>query len=128
MSGDTDNPIRRGGRKVAERLGNRGAQSQEAQEAQKEWERTVEARLNRMRTRIRDLEDEVQENRLLNMRLAELTDIVQELLVPVAQRDQDRLAELLERYGASLQGRPSPPEEEQQGARAGVTPAGDGQE
>jgi hypothetical protein len=36
------------------------------------------------------------------MRLAELTDIVQELLLPVAQRDQERLDELLKRYTDDL--------------------------
>ena len=36
------------------------------------------------------------------MRLAELTDIVQELLVPMAQQDQELLADRLKRYSASL--------------------------
>ena len=34
--------------------------------------------------RVAELEDEVQECRQLNLRLAELTDVVQELLLPVA--------------------------------------------
>ena len=37
-----------------------------------------------------------------NRRLAELTDIVQELLVPLAQRDEDKINEYLERYSSSL--------------------------
>jgi hypothetical protein len=39
----------------------------------------------------------VQECRQLNLRLAELTDVVQELLVPLAQRDEARLADAIER-------------------------------
>ena len=37
-----------------------------------------------LRERVAVLEDEVQECRQLNLRLAELTDVVQELLLPVA--------------------------------------------
>ncbi|MDZ5621223.1 DUF6752 domain-containing protein [Nocardioides bizhenqiangii] len=52
--------------------------------------------------RLAEVESELQEGRRLNMRLAELTDIVQELLVPVAQQDQELLADRLKRYSASL--------------------------
>ena len=55
-----------------------------------------------LRRRVAALEDEVQELRALNLRLAELTDIVTELLLPVAQRDETRLRELLARYQKSL--------------------------
>jgi hypothetical protein len=48
--------------------------------------------------RILDLEDAVMENRQLNRQLAELTDILAELLVPATQRDEEKLAELLRRY------------------------------
>ena len=48
------------------------------------------------------LEDEVQECRQLNLRLAELTDVVGELLLPVAQRDEDRIAEVMERYSKGV--------------------------
>lgn len=48
--------------------------------------------------RIRDLEEEVQENRRLQRRVAELTDVVAELLVPLADRDEERVRELLQRY------------------------------
>ena len=44
------------------------------------------------------LEEAVQENRALNVRLAELTDVVTELLLPVAARDEERLEELLGKY------------------------------
>jgi hypothetical protein len=51
-----------------------------------------------LRHRIRALEDEVQECRQLNLRVAELCDVVTELLLPVADRDEQRVAEALERY------------------------------
>ncbi len=52
--------------------------------------------------RLAEVELELQESRRLNMRLAELTDIVQELLVPMAQQDQELLDDRLKRYSASL--------------------------
>jgi len=55
-----------------------------------------------LRRRVKALEAEVQECRALNLRLAELTDIVTELLLPVAQRDEEKLRELLARYQESL--------------------------
>lgn len=48
--------------------------------------------------RVAALEEAVQENRALNVRLAELTDVVSELLLPVAARDEKRLEELLGKY------------------------------
>ena len=48
--------------------------------------------------RIRDLEAAVTENRQLNRRIAELTDLVAELLVPASERDESRLSELLVGY------------------------------
>ena len=47
---------------------------------------------------MRDLKDAVHENRRLNRRIAELTDVVAELLVPLADRDEGRAKELLESY------------------------------
>lgn len=52
--------------------------------------------------RVRDLEDQVQECRRHHHRLAELTDVVQELLVPISQRDQESVEEILERYTDQL--------------------------
>ena len=46
--------------------------------------------IDALRERVEELEDEVQECRQLNLRLAELTDVVQELLLPVAARDEER--------------------------------------
>ncbi len=58
--------------------------------------------LEALRERVATLEDEVQECRQLHLRLAELTDVVEELLLPVAQRDEERLATLLETYSRGL--------------------------
>lgn len=55
-----------------------------------------------LRRRVTELETEVQECRQLNLRLAELTDLVQNLLLPVAARDEERVAELMERYTKGL--------------------------
>jgi hypothetical protein len=55
-----------------------------------------------LRERVKVLEDEVQECRQLNLRLAELTDVVQELLLPVAQRDEKAIAAALEKYSEGL--------------------------
>jgi hypothetical protein len=53
-------------------------------------------------TRIEQLEDEVQENRNINLKLAELIDVVQELLVPVASQDRERIEAALAKFERSL--------------------------
>jgi hypothetical protein len=55
-----------------------------------------------LRERVEVLEDEVQECRRLNRRVAELTDIVQELLIPLADRDEKAVRQKLEQYSSSL--------------------------
>ncbi len=55
-----------------------------------------------VRARLAALETEVQENRRLNRRIAELTDVVAELLVPLAERDEERVQEVLAAYRAGL--------------------------
>jgi hypothetical protein len=52
--------------------------------------------------RVARLEAEVDELQQLNLRLAELTDVVQELLLPLARQDPDQAVELLERYREEL--------------------------
>jgi hypothetical protein len=58
--------------------------------------------LESLNARVTALEDEVRECRRQQLRLAELTDLVQELLLPLSQRDQAKVDELLERYSAQL--------------------------
>ena len=60
--------------------------------------------LGGLRSRVAELEKEVQENRRLNRRVAELLDIVEELLVPLAQRDEARVREYLQAHAADLDG------------------------
>ena len=59
-------------------------------------------RLGELEERVAALEAEVQECRQVNLRLAELTDVVAELLLPVAQRDEARIGEVLRRYHDSV--------------------------
>ena len=60
------------------------------------------AQVDELAARVTELEAEVQECRQLNLRLAELTDVVAELLLPVAQRDEAKVAEVMERYSKGL--------------------------
>ena len=57
---------------------------------------------NDLRKRVAALEAEVQECRQLNLRLAELTDIVTDLMVPLARGDQEELRKTLVKYQESL--------------------------
>jgi len=52
--------------------------------------------------RIDELEGAVEENRNLNLRVAELVDLVQELLIPVASQDRDRIDAALAKFQRSL--------------------------
>jgi hypothetical protein len=58
--------------------------------------------VNELMSRIQQLEDEVQENRNLNLKVAELIDVVQELLVPVASQDRERIEAALAKFERSL--------------------------
>lgn len=53
-----------------------------------------------LRKRVTELEREVTETQRLSGRVAELVDLVQELLLPAANRDEARLRELLARFDA----------------------------
>lgn len=52
--------------------------------------------------RVARLEQEVADLRRHNLRLAELADLVQELLVPMAQRDQERVDAAIAAFQQSL--------------------------
>ena len=58
--------------------------------------------LGDLEQRLRDLEAEVQECRQLNLRLAEVTDLLEQVLLPAGAQDQERLAAALEKYSKSL--------------------------
>lgn len=59
-------------------------------------------RLDALQRRLEDLEAEVQEGRQLNIRLAELTDLVEQLLLPMAARDEERIAAAVEKYSRTI--------------------------
>jgi uncharacterized protein YhaN len=58
--------------------------------------------VSRLEQRVADLEADLAEVRRHHLRLAELTDIVQELLVPMASRDEERIAEAIEHFRKTL--------------------------
>ncbi len=59
-------------------------------------------RLDQLQDRLESLELEVQECRQLNIRLAEVTDLVEQLLLPMATRDEEKIAAAVERYSRTL--------------------------
>lgn len=61
-------------------------------------DQNVVRRAGRLPAWVRELRASVDENRRLNRRVAELTDLVAELLVPLADRDEEKAHELLKRY------------------------------
>lgn len=58
----------------------------------------LDEELARLRGRVERLEREVQEARRLHQRLAELTDVVTEVLVPAADREDERIRAVLAKY------------------------------
>lgn len=63
---------------------------------------TVAGQVERLEQRVAELEEEVREVRRHHLRTAELTDLVQALLIPLATRDEAELAAVLERYTEQL--------------------------
>jgi hypothetical protein len=59
-------------------------------------------RLDKLQKRLEDLEAEVQECRQLNIRLAEVTDLVEQLLLPMAARDEEKIAAAIEKYSRTV--------------------------
>jgi len=59
-------------------------------------------RIERLQRRLDTLEAEVQECRRLNVRLAELTDVVEQLLLPMASQDPERIAVAVEKYSKTV--------------------------
>lgn len=58
----------------------------------------AERQIRDLRDRVATLEAEVQEARRLNRYVAEVTDVVQEVLLPAADRDDDRVKKFLTQY------------------------------
>ena len=65
----------------------------------------IRARLRSRREleeRVAALEAQATELRRHHLRLAELTDIVQELVVPLASRDEEQMARAIEKFHESI--------------------------
>jgi len=58
--------------------------------------------VQRLEQRVADVEADLTEVRRHNLRLAELADVLQELLVPLASRDDAAVQEAVERFRKSL--------------------------
>ncbi len=54
--------------------------------------------VEQLQARVAGLESEIAELRRHHLRLAELADVVQELLIPMASRDETRIAEAIEKF------------------------------
>jgi hypothetical protein len=52
--------------------------------------------------RVADLEADMSQMRQHNLRLAEISDVVQELLIPLASRDEAKVQDAIERFNKSL--------------------------
>ncbi len=59
-------------------------------------------RLDALQRRLEELEAEVQECRQLNIRLAEVVDLVEELLLPIAAQDEGKIAAAVEKYNRTI--------------------------
>lgn len=59
------------------------------------------ARIARLEDQVAELMDAVEENRRLNERLADVLDVVTELLVPAADRDDARVEAAMEKLEKS---------------------------
>ena len=60
------------------------------------------ATLRRLEERVAALEADLSEVRRHNLRLAEIVDVVQELLVPMASRDEAAVQRAIERFQESI--------------------------
>ena len=64
--------------------------------------RSIRSGDDELARRVEALEADVLELRRHNVRLAEIADVVQELLLPLSSRDQARIDEAIEKFSKSL--------------------------
>lgn len=57
---------------------------------------------NDLEQRVADIEEVITELRRHHLRVAELVDVVQELLIPMASQDQQRIQEAIAKFGKSI--------------------------
>lgn len=60
--------------------------------------RRLQTRVSELEDRVRSLEEEVTEARRLNKRIAELTDLVGEVLLPASSRDDEDVHQRLQAF------------------------------
>lgn len=64
--------------------------------------RQAQEEIAELRRRVEVLEQELADARRLNKRIAEITDVVAEVLLPAEQRDEERMRAVLARYESGL--------------------------
>ncbi len=64
--------------------------------------RLPRGRVRELTERVERLEADLAEVRRHNLRLAELADLVQELLVPMASQDRERIERAIEKFQDSI--------------------------
>lgn len=55
-----------------------------------------------LRARVQRLEQELEADRQLHRRIAELSDVVAELLIPIQDRDETKVSEVLAQYRKTI--------------------------
>jgi hypothetical protein len=55
-----------------------------------------------LRGRVQRLEKELEADRQLHRKIAELSDVVAELLIPIQDRDEERVTEVLSQYRKTI--------------------------
>ncbi|MEV5001036.1 DUF6752 domain-containing protein [Nocardioides sp. LML1-1-1.1] len=64
--------------------------------------RAAREELQELRSRVESIEGSIAELRRHHLRLAELTDLVQELLVPLASRDEEKVTAAIDKFQQGL--------------------------
>lgn len=60
--------------------------------------RSARREVEALQARVESIEAAIAELRRHHLRLAELTDVVQELLVPLASRDEERISKAIDEF------------------------------
>lgn len=68
----------------------------------RQWLRRGRSSRSELEQRVEDLEADLAEVRRHHLRVAEVVDVVEELLVPLASRDETRIQEAVETFRRSL--------------------------
>lgn len=84
------------------RISRRTKQSNESPTGDADRLQRAEKQLRALRRRVAALEEEVLESRQLNKQVAEMIDVIAEVLLPAEHRDDQRIHELLQKYESSL--------------------------